>query len=436
MRSVGRPRRGPDGTFLGYAGLTLDITERKQVEESLRESEERLRAFAGRLEELVQERTQALVSSQDRLRALAAELNLTEQRERQRLASDLHDYLAQLLAVSQMKVAQAIRQGVAPGVDEALTEVQEVMDQALTYTRTLMAQLSPPIQNEFGLPMALKWLAEQMRHRDFVVSLELEGDTLPLPEDQARLLYQSARELIINAMKHGQTDHATVAVTVAQEVLRLVVTDQGAGFDVAAVDTSSGVSHFGLFSVRERMKALGGDFELHSSPGGGTQATLVLPLAPKDNGAGSKVLSAESTHSGLRAEHSALQKNAIIRVLLADDHAMVRQGLRKLLDAYAEIQVVGEAANGEEAVALTDELQPDVVLMDVNMPKMDGIQATRHIKQEMPAVIVIGLSIQNVGAVRVAMKEAGASAFLNKEAAVEQLYSVIQDAVQDHSPNN
>jgi two-component system CheB/CheR fusion protein len=436
MRSVGRPRRGPDGTFLGYAGLTLDITERKQVEESLRESEERLRAFAGRLEELVQERTQALVSSQDRLRALAAELNLTEQRERQRLASDLHDYLAQLLAVSQMKVAQAIRQGVAPGVDEALTEVQEVMDQALTYTRTLMAQLSPPIQNEFGLPMALKWLAEQMRHRDFVVSLELEGDTLPLPEDQARLLYQSARELIINAMKHGQTDHATVAVTVAQEVLRLVVTDQGAGFDVAAVDTSGGVSHFGLFSVRERMKALGGDFELHSSPGGGTQATLVLPLAPKDNGAGSKVLSAESTHSGLRAEHSALQKNAIIRVLLADDHAMVRQGLRKLLDAYAEIQVVGEAANGEEAVALTDELQPDVVLMDVNMPKMDGIQATRHIKQEMPAVIVIGLSIQNVGAVRVAMKEAGASAFLNKEAAVEQLYSVIQDAVQDHSPNN
>jgi CheY-like chemotaxis protein len=422
---------------LGYAGLTLDITERKQAEETLRESEERLRTFAGQLEDLVQERTQELVASQDRLRALATDLSLTEQRERQRLATELHDYLAQLLAVGKLKLAQIRPQAdMAPSEVQALTEAQQVIDQALTYTRTLMAQLSPPMQNRFGLLMALRWLADQMRLQGLTVSLEVECDTLTLTEDQATLLYQSARELIINVMKHGHTDRARVTVTAAEGVLRLSVIDQGAGFDVAAADTSGGVSHFGLFSVRERMKALGGDFEVHSSPGGGTQVTLVLPMAPKDKSAGSKVLSTESSHSGLRADHSALQKNAIIRVLLVDDHAMVRQGLRKLLDAYAEIQVVGEAANGEEAVALTDELQPDVVLMDVNMPKMDGIQATRHIKQEMPAVIVIGLSIQNVGAVRVAMKEAGASAFLNKEAAVEQLYSVIQDAVQDHSPNN
>jgi DNA-binding NarL/FixJ family response regulator len=117
-----------------------------------------------------------------------------------------------------------------------------------------------------------------------------------------------------------------------------------------------------------------------------------------------------------------------IRVLIADDHAMVRQGLCGLLAAYGNIQVVGEAADGEEAVTLTIQLQPDVVLMDVNMPQMDGIEATRRIKQVLPATIVIGLSVQNAAHVGRVMREAGAAAFLNKEAAVEDLYHTIQVA--------
>ena len=117
-----------------------------------------------------------------------------------------------------------------------------------------------------------------------------------------------------------------------------------------------------------------------------------------------------------------------IRVLIADDHAMVRQGLCGLLAAYGNIQVVGEAADGEEAVTLTIQLQPEVVLMDVNMPQMDGIEATRRIKQIIPATIVIGLSVQNAAHVGRVMREAGAAAFLNKEAAVEDLYQTIQVA--------
>ena len=83
----------------------------------------------------------------------------------------------------------------------------------------------------------------------------------------------------------------------------------------------------------------------------------------------------------------------LIRVLLVDDHAMVRQGLRSALQAYPNIQVVGEAADGEEAVLCAAQIQPAVVVMDINMSKMDGITATRLIKTQHPQIAVLGLSV-------------------------------------------
>ncbi|MBA2486621.1 MAG: histidine kinase, partial [Nitrospira sp.] len=205
------------------------------------------------MEARVDDRTRDLVLSQDRLRALAAELNLAEQRERQRLATELHDYLAQLLALSKIKLAQAKQMPMAPAVGKAVTDVDQVLDQALAYTRTLVAQLSPPVLKQFGLPTALKWLVEQMQQRELTVSLELKSETLPLPEDQAVLLFQSIRELLINIVKHAGTKQARIAVRQMDETLSITVSDQGAGFDLFADPAGSGSEpSFGLFSIRER----------------------------------------------------------------------------------------------------------------------------------------------------------------------------------------
>ena len=95
---------------------------------------------------------------------------------------------------------------------------------------------------------------------------------------------------------------------------------------------------------------------------------------------------------------------------------------------YSDIQVVGEAANGEEAVAMTDTLLPDVILMDINMPKLDGVEATRRLKQKHPDVAVIGLSILVAEQIQARMREAGAVAFINKAAAVDELYETILTA--------
>ncbi len=334
-------------------GVNYDITNQK-------EAQNRLLSFAEELEEEVQHRTEELSRSQKRLRALAAELTLAEQRERQRVATELHDYLAQLLVLSKMKLAQTEPQTLRPPVAKAVGEVQTIMDEALTYTRTLVAQLSPPVLNQFGLPTALIWLAEQMQQQDLAVDLKLETASLGLSEDQAVLLFQSVLELMMNIIKHAKTSQACVRVTQAGGALHIIIADQGLGFDLdaaVAASRSGRTPGFGLFSIRERMAAIGGRFELHSAIGKGTTAVIMLPLltqpetapggpdsqlraAAYEGGTGNQEseskearlspAAARDLRSGRSQFHipdSSLQQDVKpIRVLLVDDHAMVRQG--------------------------------------------------------------------------------------------------------------
>jgi DNA-binding NarL/FixJ family response regulator len=123
----------------------------------------------------------------------------------------------------------------------------------------------------------------------------------------------------------------------------------------------------------------------------------------------------------------------MIRVLLVDDHAMVRQGLRSLLELYPDFEVVGEASNGEEALELVRALSPAVVVMDINMPKLNGIEATARIKKTYPHVVVVGLSVNASDQNRQAMTAAGATTLITKEAAVEQLYEEIKESVNNRS---
>jgi DNA-binding NarL/FixJ family response regulator len=117
-----------------------------------------------------------------------------------------------------------------------------------------------------------------------------------------------------------------------------------------------------------------------------------------------------------------------IRVLLADDHRIVRQGFAALIRSDEEVEVVGEAANGAEAIELARLLLPDVVVMDVSMPKMNGIDATRWLTTNLPRVRVIGLSMHEDEPVALAMREAGAVAFVTKDGPSAALMAAIHAA--------
>ena len=115
-----------------------------------------------------------------------------------------------------------------------------------------------------------------------------------------------------------------------------------------------------------------------------------------------------------------------LRILLADDHVILREGLKALIEQDPKLTVAGEAGNGAEAVRLAAELEPDLVIMDLNMPVMSGVEATREIVRNHPHIKVLALSMENDRTFVVEVLKAGASGYLLKETAFAELLDAVQ----------
>ena len=124
-----------------------------------------------------------------------------------------------------------------------------------------------------------------------------------------------------------------------------------------------------------------------------------------------------------------------IRLLIADDHALVRSGLRSMLEREPGIEIVGEARNGREAVELCRSLRPDLILMDVRMPDMDGLEATRAIKRELPETGVLMVTMHECGDYTLEATKAGAAGYVLKDAPRNELISAVRRVV-DVEPSN
>lgn len=378
------------------------------------------------LENTVRERTAALAASVEQLdararqlRALAGELTMAEQRERRRMSKLLHDGLQQHLAAAKLQVGglpepQADVRAIAAGLDELLAE-------CIRMSRTLSAELSPPALFEHGLRSSLEWLCRWMKEKHgFTVELAMEGN-FELAEDVKILVFEFIRELLFNSAKHSGGKTAAVQVGGGKgSNLWIRVSDSGRGFETKELESTANGEALGLFGIRERIGLIGGTLQVDSAPGRGCRFDLTVPSAV--------VLPPRQAvpFSGVNGRTAA----GAIRVLVADDHPLFRAGLVRLFRKEGDFQVVGQAESGRQAIEMAGRLLPEVILMDVNMPELDGIEATAAIHRAHPDIRIIGLSMHEDEHSMRSMLNAGAVDYKTKGCNSRELLAAIRACTQ------
>jgi len=446
------PAKSETGKVEGLVLSLLDVTERERAGQSLREREAELEDLTETLEQRVSERTALAEERAAQLRALAVELTQAEERERRRLAQNLHDNLQQLLAAAKISV-NILQEQISGGPQRSLMgQIDTLLGESIATSRSLTTELSSPILYDAGLGAALCTLGRQTQERHHLpVVVEVDAEAEPEAEPVRVLLFQAVRELLFNVVKHAHATQAYVHMLCEpEEQVCIIVGDDGVGFAPALSKTDLNQG-FGLFSIRERLELMGGRIEIESVPSQGTRVRLYAPLysepsvlrmgeAEEETEAPAhtlsreaviqQIMSLEAMDAALAAAPAAdaVQANTI-RVLLVDDHEIMREGLASLLVMEEDIEIMAQAPDGELAVELAQRFKPDVVVMDVSLPGISGVEATRRILAANNHVAVIGLSMHEKGPIAQAMRDAGAVAYLTKGGPSDALVAAIRSSV-------
>ena len=345
--------------------------------------------------------------------------------ERARIARELHDVVAHSLSVM---VAQA--DGASYVIDTdlgrakgAILSVAQTGRDALTEMRRLLGVLRTSDTASGVAPQPgveqLGELVDTVRRAGLPVELTLDGEPRPLPRGMELTAYRIVQEALTNTLKHGGAHpHAWVKIAYRGEAVEVCIEDDGPGVGYSSTagrsDRSADAAEpgQGLVGMRERAAVYGGSCAPGPAPAAASVSSRSCPSRNPDE---------QSRWAGRDAGP------APIRILLVDDQPMLRMGFRMVFDAQPDLEVVGEAADGEEALAALARTPADVVLMDVRMPRMDGVEATRRIAaapEPTPRVVI--LTTFDLDEYVFSGLQAGASAFLLKDVPPEELLHAIR----------
>ena len=215
-----------------------------------------------------------------KMKNLSHKLTLAEEHERKRIATTLHAEVGQTLAFLKLKISELKGKKYPKNITEDLEELHDLAENAITSTRSLMAQLSPAVLYELGFIPAVDWLAEHiLRENNIKYSFKDDGKEKPLSNDLSILLFQAVRELLVNIRKHAQAEKVKISIKRNGKNIRIEVKDDGVGFDTSVLDSyvENNIG-FGLLNIRSRIDVVGGHFEIESYKNKGTKIKFEAPL--------------------------------------------------------------------------------------------------------------------------------------------------------------
>jgi signal transduction histidine kinase/ActR/RegA family two-component response regulator len=365
-----------------------------------------------------------------RLRRLANKLTRAERDERLALSGILHDHIQPLVVGARMQLWELQRKNQSPEVSRISGKIEDILVESLGALRSLSVELSPAALQNDGLKGGLNWLKQYMTDRfDFRVNLTVYDEIDPILEETSFLLYEGVKELLLNTAKHSGVNTADVYVhRTGENLISLVVEDHGKGFDAQGIEQSSPeMATLGLFSIQERLTAIEGRMLIETAVSRGTRVTLTAPAGLSPEPECPKETCPDSTDA-VPVKVRSLKKR--ISILIVDDHRIMRQGLKGLLQTEADFTVLGEADSGARGIEMARELDPDVVLMDINLGDMSGIDATRQILSKQPEIKIIGLSMHGDSSLARSMRMAGATEYLTKHVSSRGIVSSVREAVK------
>ncbi|KMN66405.1 histidine kinase [Bacillus cereus] len=319
---------------------------------------------------------------------------ITLAEERNRLSSELHDtvghaYTSIIMGMETLRTELATEMGI-----QRLDSLLEMGRKSIEDVRGYLHQMESPCQSPSLIQSLQNLGAEFQEHAQVNVSFRTYGEEYELSRQTKIAFIRCLQESLTNAVRHGQGTEIIVSLQFEQQYTRLEVQDNGKG----NVEWQEG---FGMNTMKERAMNLQGQLSVYTKPDEGMLVTCTIPRQTEI-------------------------KDGLIRLLIVDDQPFVRESLRTLLDRYEDLNVVGLAEDGNEAIDLCGRLQPHVILMDLDMQHMDGVEATKKIKQQWPHIrILIFTTFQDTEQALESLRN-GADGFLLKSIETLELANTIR----------
>jgi PAS domain S-box-containing protein len=352
-----------------------------------------------------------------KLRAREVEANIlntwltnTQEEERARIAGQLHDTISSRLLALQ-KSTGIILNTLWPDDPLAgqLSDAQKMLQETHHQANSLALELNAKMLDDLGInPAAQQYVAHLSATTGVQIQLHVVGYTRRLVTQIEHLTYHGLQELISSALHHPETTHITVQIHFGSKTLRLTVQDDGHEFSIPAGQTGSANVSGALMELQQQVEALNGQLSVENIPDRGTLAVMSLPC-----------------------QDAPTPEKTRIRVLLVDDEEISRQGLRVMLAQNNEFTCVGEATDGFQAIQQVELLRPDLVVMDVKLPHLTGIDAARQISKRFPHVRIVMLSYYNDETSLQQALQAGVQGYLLKSDAGAEIIAGLRAVCED-----